>query len=59
LVAGRILDRASNESNLRRKPDCFCHNFGRVAKPISQIRRDGQIGRIDNHPRMSQRLISR
>ena len=34
LVASRILDRASNESYLGRKPDRFHHDFRRVAKPV-------------------------
>jgi hypothetical protein len=45
-VPSRILDRASNEPDLCRQADCFRHNFWRVAKPLSQVRRDGQIGRI-------------
>ena len=41
-VASRILDRASNKSRLGRKPDCLRYDLRRVAKPLFQIRRDGQ-----------------
>src|SRR5467141_32578 len=59
LVARRILDRAPDESRLGRKPDRLRHDFRRVAKPLFQIRRCGQIRRIDNQARVRQRLISR
>ena len=42
LFASRILDRASNESCLGRKPDRFRYDFRRVAKTLFQIRRDGK-----------------
>jgi hypothetical protein len=39
-VARPVLDRASNESHLGRKPDRFGHGFRRITKPLSQIRRN-------------------
>src|SRR5207249_4195722 len=42
-VASRVLNRAPNQAHLARKPDRFRHDFRRVAKPLFQIRRDGQI----------------
>jgi hypothetical protein len=58
-VASRILDRASNESHLGRKPDRFRYDFRCVAKTFFQIRRDGQIRGVDDQARLRQRLISR
>jgi len=59
LVASRILDGASNESRLGRKPDRPGHDFRRFAKPPFQIRRNLRIRRIDNQARVRQRFISR
>ena len=58
-VASRILNSAPNQAHLARKPDRFRHDFRRVAKPLFQIRGDGQIRRVDNRARVRQRLISR
>ena len=58
-IAGRILDRAAHESRLGGKPDRFGDDFRRVAEPSLEIGGDGQVGRIDNHARMVQRLRAR
>jgi hypothetical protein len=57
-VAGCIFDGASDESRLSRKPDGLRHHFGCVAEPFFQISRDGQVGSIDKHARVRQRLFS-
>src|SRR5262249_28037618 len=59
LIGSRILDRASNESYLGRKPNSFRHDFRCIPKAISQVCRDGQVRSIDNQTAVLQRLISR
>ena len=59
VVASGILDAASNESHLGRKPNRFRLDFRRIAKPFSQIRRDWQVRCIDDQTRVRQRLTSR
>jgi hypothetical protein len=58
-VTSCILNRASNESYLSRQPNRLRHDFRRVAKPLLQIRGDGQVRRLDNRTRVCQSFISR
>src|SRR5262249_8990344 len=57
-VPGCILNCASDESCFGREPDRFGHDFGRIAKALFQIRRDGQIRGIDDQPSVRQSLVS-
>ena len=56
-IASRVLDRASNESHLGRKPNRFCHDFRSVPEPLFQICRDRQIRCIDNQTCVRKRFI--
>jgi hypothetical protein len=43
LLAGRILDRATDQTYVGCEPDRFRRDFRRVTKASFEIRRDGQI----------------
>jgi len=58
-TAARILNRTADQSRFRRETDGFRRNFRRVAKALFQVRRDGQIGGIADHPSLRQRLLTR
>src|SRR5579884_3913900 len=59
LAPGRILDGASHEARVCRKPDRLSHLLRRVPESPFQIRRHWQIGRVHDDARVRQRLFAR
>jgi hypothetical protein len=55
----RSLSARRSECSAASRIDRFRYDFRRVAKPLLQVRGDGQIRRIDNQTRVRQSLIPR